>query len=950
MKKLFFSFLLFLSVFSLSQQFGGNPPSLKWKQINTDTARIIFPETMDSAAERVASIVHFLAQKNVSLGNKLWKINIVLQNQTTIANGYVGLGPYRSEFFLTPSLNNFDIGSISWPEMLAVHEYRHVQQYSNFNTGLSRVMYYLSGEEGLALAINASVPDWFYEGDAVYNETVHTQQGRGRIPFFTNQYKSLWLADKKYSWMKLRNGSLKDYVPNHYPLGYLLVNYGYEKYGADFWKKVTKDAASYKGLFYPFQKAIKTHAGVDYKTFRKEAFDNYRQHSDMQYKSATQQAPGQGAIAGNTLRQAQGDNITTINKSYVTDYLFPYQIGDDSLLYLENDYRHRYAFFIKDKNGSRRLRGKDISLDEHFGYRNGKIVYAAYKPDARWGWRDYSVIRLLDINTKQEKTLTYKTKYFTPDISEDGMKVVAVNIDPSGKSELHVLDANNGEVLQRIKSSEIGVFTDPKFIDNNSLVTAVRLNDGRMALAHVDISTGGIERLTPPSYNIVGSPNVDNGIVYFTASYFGNDDLFALDIKSKKVYQVTQTSLGNYYANAANNKIVYSTFTADGYQLREMPLPDFKTGEVNVLSLQETVQPFAVAKSESYNDLRLNNIANRNFPASKYKKGTKLFNFHSWRPYYEDPEFTYSLYGENVLNTFQTELYYLYNQDEKTNAVGFNADYGALFPVISGGTEFTFSRTDTLNNLTRQWNQLDTRIGLSIPLDFSGGQFFRFLNFGSSYVLRNEFNTGPNKNVFAENNFSYLSHFISFSQQLQRARQHIYPRFGYGLSLQHRHAITTYEGYQFIGSGTLFLPGLVSTHSLVLAGSFQQRDTLRLLFGNRFAGSRGYNDYYLSRMWRMSANYHFPVWIPDWGFGNILYIQRIRANAFYDFTKVYSRDKTVTRNLRSAGGEIYFDTNWWNQYPLTFGIRFSHLLDNELAGPTLVNRWEIILPVSIFPK
>jgi hypothetical protein len=53
-------------------------------------------------------------------------------------------------------------------------------------------MYYLAGDDGLSLAINAAVPDWFYEGDAVYNETVHSKQGRGRIPFFTNQYKSLW--------------------------------------------------------------------------------------------------------------------------------------------------------------------------------------------------------------------------------------------------------------------------------------------------------------------------------------------------------------------------------------------------------------------------------------------------------------------------------------------------------------------------------------------------------------------------------------------------------------------------------------------------------------------------------------------------------------------------------------------------------------------------------------
>ena len=66
-----------------AQQFGGNPPSLKWKQINTDSARIIFPKGLDSQAQRVSDIVHYLAQqKPFSPGDKIYKINIVLQNQT----------------------------------------------------------------------------------------------------------------------------------------------------------------------------------------------------------------------------------------------------------------------------------------------------------------------------------------------------------------------------------------------------------------------------------------------------------------------------------------------------------------------------------------------------------------------------------------------------------------------------------------------------------------------------------------------------------------------------------------------------------------------------------------------------------------------------------------------------------------------------------------------------
>ncbi|HEY4335656.1 MAG TPA: hypothetical protein VGM89_07155, partial [Puia sp.] len=242
---LFLLALLFSSGLS-AQVFGGNPPSLKWRQLNTDTARIIFPIGLDSQAQSVAAIVHRLARTTrTTIGPRQRKIDIVLQNQTTIANGYVGLAPFRSEFQLTPEQNSFDLGSLPWPNMLAIHEYRHVQQYNNFRVGLSGAFFYLFGEGGQAFANSLAVPNWFWEGDAVYQETLVSDQGRGRLPWFFDGYRSLWAADKGYSWMKLRNGSLRDYVPDHYPLGYMLIAYGRERYGDDFWRKVGRDAAAF---------------------------------------------------------------------------------------------------------------------------------------------------------------------------------------------------------------------------------------------------------------------------------------------------------------------------------------------------------------------------------------------------------------------------------------------------------------------------------------------------------------------------------------------------------------------------------------------------------------------------------------------------------------------------------------------------------------------------------
>jgi hypothetical protein len=65
---------------------------------------------------------------------------------------------------------------------------------------------------------------------------------------------------------------------------------------------------------------------------------------------------------------------------------------------------------------------------------------------------------------------------------------VAVNYKAEGKCELHVLDAVTGGLLKNIESSEINVFTDPKFINDSSIVACARFRDGQMSLVRADIS------------------------------------------------------------------------------------------------------------------------------------------------------------------------------------------------------------------------------------------------------------------------------------------------------------------------------------------------------------------------------------------------------------------------------------------------------------------------------
>jgi hypothetical protein len=101
-------------------------------------------------------------------------------------------------------------------------------------------------------------------------------------------------------------------------------------------------------------------------------------------------------------------------------------------------------------------------------------------------------------------------------------------------------------------------------------------------------------------------------------------------------------------------------------------------------------------------------------------------------------------------------------------------------------------------------------------------------------------------------------------------------------------------------------------------------------------------------MYKLGVNYHFPMAYPDWGFGQLVYFQRLRVNAFYDLSVGRSLRTGRRFNFGTLGGELFFDTRWWNQEPVTFGFRYSRLLDQQLVGGARVNYWEIILPVALF--
>lgn len=935
MQRYLFFFLYLAGALSASaQEFGGNPPSMRWNQVNTDTVRVIFPRGLEPQGLRVANTVHYLNRyTRRSIGEQQRKLNIVLQNQTMVANGYVGLAPFRSEFQLTPSPNSFELGSLPWLDMLAIHEYRHALQNMHFRQGLSKAFYILFGELGQEGITNLAVPNWFWEGDAVVTETALSHQGRGRLPAFFNEFRGITLDDKHYSFFKIRNGSYKDIVPDHYPLGYLMTSYGRDHYGVDFWKEVTSDAVRFRGVFYPFSHSLKQRTGYNVKDFYKAALYYYQRQWEAQKAQAIVTAARQ----------------VTPSTRTVTDYLYAYSTKDGRLVALKRSFKQVPAFYLIDEKGrERRLTGAGLVFDNYFSYKHNKILWTQARFDPRWGWKDFSVVKVYDIKTGQQQTLTHRSKYFSPDLSNDGQLIVVSEATPRQEYHLQLLDAESGTVVKTLPNPGHYYYTYPKFTaDDKAVISAVRNEKGEMALVRQELATGVVQELIPFSFRVIGIPTLFRDFILFPASFGKVDNLYAVKQGDTVVYQVTNRLQGVYHStvNEKDNSLLFSQYSLKGRQLYQMtwnpdvwkpvPLPE-------ALSTDD----LPIAAQEGGNILGKIPVVSR--PVKKYAQLSHLLNFHSWVPSFDDPNYGIRLLSNNILNTLDANLSYTYNRNEASSQIGAGAVFGGLLPVISTNGSYTFHRNDYVN-ATEQifWNEWNYRLGIGFPLNLSSGMYNRFLSFGADINALRRYTLPNQKYRFRDSVVNYISLGLSFVNQRIKARQNIFSHFAQSLSLGYYQSVNAVPAEQWYGRFDLYLPGLFANHSLVLQAAFQQHDTLRrYAFSDHFVYARGYGRPFYQYIYKLGVNYHFPIAYPDWGFGGILYFLRLRGNLFYDFSSAYHFRFGRQLLYRAAGGELYFDTKLLNQVPFSFGVRYSRLFDKDPIDTGKRQQFDLIIPLQ----
>ncbi len=895
-----------------AQQFGGLAPGIDWRQINTDTCRIIFPQELTAEAQRVANAVHYLRGQTVDdIGDRSFKIDIVLNNQSTIANGSVSLAPWKSHFLTTPLQNNFALGAVPWLDLLAIHEYRHVTQLSTMRRGITKVLYFLFGQETWSGASNLSVPDWFLEGDAVWVETTMSKQGRGRTANFLKGYRALAQEGNLFPYRKARNGSIKDYVPDHYRLGYLMLKHGHENYGANFWKEVLADGSSFKGLFYPFSQAMKARSGLTTAAFYDEVMK-----SEGEVWTAATPDPDATEVFPQALRT-------------FTNFLYPVPVEGDELIYFSQSFDRIGAFYRYDLRTDQRteLVKRGLSIEFYYGYNQGRLAWAELTTDPRWIETDYSNIILYDLSNQRRRKITKKGKYFSPQPNRTGTAIVAVHQGESAQSDLVIIDVASGTESQRLANPQRWVYTFPKWSPaEDEIIAAVRNGQSEMAIVSVSVTTGQPTVRVPFANVLIGAPWVTDDAIYYSASGGDVENIFRYDKTTGLSRQVTFEGNGAFNPAVSGQDLYYVAFSSMGHFI--------KTKQITATAPQRSAGTSGAPTPKSYSRDIVQEIPDRTFTTTSYPELAHVFNFHTWGFDFDDPLVTLRALSNNVLNNVEMSAGVNYNYDTEIFSPFARVTLSTFYPEISLEAN-TLIRKAVIERIPRKWRETNVVASMASRLNLSSGIYRRQLIPAVGMVrtlAKGDEVDSKLTSAFAQ---------LRFVNQRLTARKNLFPRLGQFIEVGLSEALDAFQARQYRLRSALALPGAGPNHSLILHADYKKDLEDGDYPFTAGLSQRGLGVVPADEIWRLSANYHLPLVYPDWGFAGLFYIYRVQANLFYDYTYATMTGSSVGRS--STGVEVIFDLNLVNATNATLGVRFAHAIDG-----TTNRRLEVFTPVYRF--
>ncbi len=914
---------------------GQSPASIQWQQIHTENFQIIFSKEVNEEANQLANILEYAYQYiQKTLDHEPGKISVLLHNHTVQSNGLVAWAPKRMEVFLIPPQNSY---AQQWLDQLAVHELRHVVQIDKLNQGLTKILYYLFGEQAVG-AVSGYMPDWFYEGDAVMTETALTHTGRGRLPSFEKEIKAVELdKNKNFSYNKITMGSYRNHVPNHYQYGYFITSYARKQYGDMIWDSVVDYVAQNPYSIFPSYFGLNKYTGLSKRKLYLHAMDAM----DKKWKKQVQQ-----------LTPTKFKRWNKRNTNDYTNYRYPQYFNDTSVIVEKSGIDQIPEFIILTVSGKeKKIHTPGFYSSLNLSCQGQQLIWGEFIPDTRWSMRDYYVVKSYNINKNKANILTNRSRYFSPCLSYDASTIVVVEHNLKKECYLTFLDAKTGNMNKRIASPDYDI-QFPSWNSTNDAIYATAISSEGKMIVQYHIPSDQWDTIMSPTRNNISRPVVFKDHLFFRADYSGIDNIYAIYLPDQTIYQLTSSIYGAYNptVNATGDKIMYSDYSSNGYNIVEARIEDLLWQPIDQVKKDDNSLVNIISAQEGHT-LKQKNIPDSTYQTKPYRKISHLFRFHSWMPFYFELEpFQYvndpdifpgiTLISQNMLGSAITILGYGYlnNRHLIYNKFIYKGWYPA-FEITTGygGDPIIYSENISKNEITFDRLNINTRMYL--PLNFTRDRYIRGIQPSITHRYSNDYfyNQATAVNERNIQSFNYQLYAYNY---LKTSKRDIKPRFGQTFSFTYAHSVFNeyVESASFITKAGVYFPGFFNHHCIKAEYGYQENyrlfdysNSLTLPYGFREMFSVLYPD----KIETFRAHYIFPLFYPDLSFSSFLYIKRFKAALFYGYASVKDAwipgsNMRFNAQMKSMGFEITTDFFAFNlRAPFVFGARYIYFPDTQ---------------------
>ncbi len=511
-------------------------------------------------AEEVYEILH--ARFKIDVKEKV-HLRIVVGTDESIGNA--GIFPLNTiTLSLKQPSSDFIISDYRvWIEELVFHELIHIFTL-DAHRGIYQVIRKIFGKVspittlGILLAPpNHTLPNWFLEGLAVFEETRSTPKGRLRSSEYEMIYRVAALYGQVPDISDLYEMSMKwPEERSVYVWGARFLLFMANKYGEEvLWNLVRKFSGRLPYLYNLGNTSI---LGKD------DFLSNYNEMKIVLHNEQMEKINHLKKISSLT----QFDMITTYKNNIVNDIEFSKQ---QDLFYIRRDIKD-HIWLVRNKINDKekklkRITGLDVT---HISYDNKNHIY--YTELRAEGLAKKAVVKRININSLEDDLVLEGVSSRYVSVSSDQNKIVLVTQE-EGISNIQLYDLKTYSKVNLTSNKNHFVnHHHPRFSNSGKKIVfnAMLKGSNHQQIYEITIKTQEIKQLIKVEGDCE-SPvySSDDRVVIFSSDVMGINNLYGFDTKVNKLYQVTYFLEGAFLPkiDQTGQWIYFSHYGPYGYNI-----------------------------------------------------------------------------------------------------------------------------------------------------------------------------------------------------------------------------------------------------------------------------------------------------------------------------------------------------------------------------------------------